>query len=153
MHVVFPGSFDPPTFGHLNIIERGAKLFDHVSVLVSINPKKKYLLDIDLRQTLMSKLCKKYRNVKVVPWKGLIVDYLKKSNIHVILRGVRSTNDYQYEYEILQINKGLYPSVETIFLPTEERFYFMRSSVIKDILNHGGDLSSQVPPLVLEHIM
>lgn len=147
---VFAGSFDPPTFGHLNIIERTCKLFDVIDVVISVNPDKKYLFNEDERYKLLSQLTEKYQNVQVHTWNGLIVDYCKNIGAKVLLRGIRNSMDFAYEFDISLINHSLHGEVETLFVPTEQKYFLVRSSSIKEVARFNGDVSAMVPPIVVE---
>lgn len=142
---VFPGSFDPPTNGHLNLIKRGAKLFDSVDVVISVNYQKKYLLSPEERFTLMKEMIKDIPNVTVSLWDKLIVEYAHNNDIRVIMRGVRAVDDFGYEFELSMLNKQLNPQVETIFLPTEQKYFVLRSSSIKELVILGADVSEMIP--------
>ncbi len=156
MNVVFPGTFDPPTNGHLHIIERCSRLFVRTDVVIADNAEKECLLDSKEREYILTQLSKEYPNVTVHVWDKLLVDYLRQQEINVIVRGVRSSTDYEYEYLLSQINKGLGRSfskgIETLLLPTDEKFYLLRSSVVKEIIRYGGDVSDKVPKLVCDHL-
>lgn len=145
---VFAGSFDPPTNGHLDIIERAAKIFDSLDVVVSINPQKRYLFTEQERIDFLTELVKKYKNVTVHACKELIVNYAKKVDADVLVRGIRSTLDFSYEFELAQMNQNLNPGIETFFLPTKEKFSIVKSSSIKELAMFGGDISRMVPPCV-----
>ncbi len=149
MHAVFPGSFDPPTYGHLHIIERCAVLFKRVDVVIANNKNKKNILSVEERLDILSNLFKKYSNVKVYVWKTLIVEFIKKHKADILIRGVRSASDYEYEFMLAHLNKGLGKGVETLFMPTDQKYFVLRSSVIKEIIMLGGDVSDKVPPRVL----
>ncbi|OQY35086.1 MAG: pantetheine-phosphate adenylyltransferase [Spirochaetaceae bacterium 4572_59] len=142
---VFPGSFDPPTNGHLNLIKRGSELFDSLDVVVSNNLHKKYQLETQERFDLMKEITEGIANVKVSLWNSLIVDYATNNNISVILRGVRDIADFGYEFELSMMNKQLAPHIETVFLPTEQKYFVLRSSSIKELVQLGADVSSMVP--------
>ena len=142
---VFPGSFDPPTNGHLDLIKRGSELFDSLDVVISNNPQKKYLLDSQERFELIKEMTHGIRNVKVTLWDKLIVDYAAANNISVILRGVRAIADFGYEFELSMMNKQLSPHIETVFLPTSQKYFVLRSSSIKELVQLGADVSSMVP--------
>lgn len=142
---VFPGSFDPPTNGHLNLIRRGAELFDSVDVVMSVNYQKKYLLSPDERFSLMKEMVQDIPNVKVTLWEKLIVDYAQANDIRVIMRGVRAVDDFGYEFELSMLNKQLNSEVETIFLPTEQKYFVLRSSSIKELVTLGADVSEMIP--------
>ncbi|MDR2589070.1 MAG: pantetheine-phosphate adenylyltransferase [Spirochaetales bacterium] len=146
--VLFPGSFDPPTNGHLNILHRAAKLWDEIDVVVAMNQLKRYTFSAEERRDMMSVLVSDYANIKVTLWDGLIVDYAEMTGAKVIVRGVRALADFSYEFELSMTNKGLKPGIETIFIPTDPQYFVLRSSAIKEIAMLGGDISSMVPPLV-----
>lgn len=150
----FPGSFDPPTLGHLNLVTRISKLFDTVDVIVANNPQKSSFLTADERVELIEGMIKekKITNVKVVKWDHLIVDYAQANNIRVIVRGLRALADFGYEFEISMINKHLNSSIETIFLPTDAQYFVLRASVVRELISLGGDVSLMVTPEVEELI-
>ncbi len=145
---VFPGSFDPPTLGHLNIIERCSRLFDEIDVVIAVNPGKKYLFSEQERLDMIRNLVSGYRNVTVHLTNSLIVDYCKKIGAKVLLRGIRNMNDFSYEFDLSLLNKSLNTDVETLFIPTEQKYFLIRSSSIKEVARFGGDISTMVPPLV-----
>ena len=147
---VFPGSFDPPTYGHLNIIERASRLFDSIDVVVSVNPDKNYLFTDTERVEMLKKLTAQYKNVTVHKCGTLIVDYCSKTGANVLLRGIRNTNDFSYEFDLSLVNRSLSSRVETLFVPTEQRYFLIRSSSIKELARFGGDISGMVPPIVAE---
>lgn len=150
MHVVFPGSFDPVTNGHLNIIERCSRMFDSVDVVIADNPSKQILFSVEERFAHLSELLTQYQNVKLFVWKKLMVHFLKERDSNIIIRGVRSSADYEYEYALANLNKGLGKGTETILIPTDEKYFVLRSSMIKEIVMLGGDVSDKVPPIILE---
>ncbi len=145
---VFPGTFDPPTYGHLNVIERASKLFTELQVVISVNPDKKALFSESERKEMLLELTKPFLNVSVQTCNSLVVDYCKKVGAKVLLRGIRNANDFSYEFDLSLINRSLNPDVETLFVPTEQRFFLIRSSSIKDVAKFGGDVSAMVPPVV-----
>ena len=145
---VFAGSFDPPTNGHLDIIKRASKLFSTVDVVVSFNPDKHYMFSQEERLSMLEKLTKDYKNVSVHIYEGLIVNYAKQVDARVLVRGVRSSNDFGYEFELAQMNQNLNPGIETIFLQSKEQFTIVKSSSIKELAKFGGDISRMVPKLV-----
>ncbi len=147
---VFPGSFDPPTYGHLNILERGAGLFDSLEVVVAVNSLKTPLLPTDEKKRLLEgEICRMgLKDVKVSVCQGLVVEYARQAGASVLLRGVRSSGDFDYEFELSILNKQLDSTIETILLPTEPRFFVLRSSTIRELLRLGGDISAMVPPAV-----
>ncbi len=145
---VFPGSFDPPTYGHINIIERASRLFDHVDVVIAVNPEKKYLFSDTERVDMLVQLTSGFENVSVHTCKGLIVSYCKDIGANVLIRGIRNSLDFAYEFDLSMINKSLNPDIETLFVPTEQKYLLIRSSSIKELARFGGDISGMVPPLV-----
>ncbi|MBN2651660.1 MAG: pantetheine-phosphate adenylyltransferase [Spirochaetales bacterium] len=146
--VIFPGSFDPPTLGHLNMIERASRIFDEVNIVLSVNVTKKPLFSPEERFKMLEELVVNMPNVKIHLWDKLIVDFAKKMDIKIMLRGVRALADFSYEFELAMTNKTLYPELDVIFLPTDPQYFVLRSSAIKEIAMHGGDISGMVPPNV-----
>ena len=147
---VFPGSFDPPTLGHLNIIERAAAVFDELFVVVAENRQKKYFFSVEERLEMMREIVKPYKNVRYSSWDSLIVDFMKKENIRLLIRGIRGMEDFSHEFELSMMNKALYPHIETLFITTDSRFIVLRSSSIKELASFHGDVSNMVPPVVAE---
>jgi len=145
---VYPGSFDPPTFGHLNIIERARTIFSEIHVVVAVNSEKKYLFSEQERLELMSELVKPWDNVFVHSWNNLIVEYARRVDARVLIRGVRNLADFSYEFDLAMMNRGLNREIETIFLSTDPEYFVLRSSAIKELASFGGDVSSMVPPNV-----
>ncbi|MBE6353917.1 pantetheine-phosphate adenylyltransferase [Treponema sp.] len=145
---VFPGTFDPPTYGHLNLIKRASLLFDSIDVLISVNPDKKTLFSEEERFNLLTELTKDFSNVTVHKWNGLVVDYCAKAGSKVLLRGIRNTVDFSYEFDLSLMNRSLDSEVETLFMPTEQKYFLIRSSSIKEVARLGGNISLMVPPAV-----
>ena len=145
---VFAGSFDPPTFGHLNIIERVQKLFSEIHVVIAVNNNKTYCFSGEERLEMIQKLVSGWNNVSVHLWDSLIVDYAKKIKADVLIRGVRNDNDFLYEFDLAMMNKSLNPQIETLFLVPDPKFFVLRSSSIKELAVFGGDVSTMVPPIV-----
>ncbi|MDR0555356.1 MAG: pantetheine-phosphate adenylyltransferase [Treponema sp.] len=150
LKAVFPGSFDPPTFGHLNIIERAASLFDDLTVVIAENRDKKYLFTAEERLGMINDLIRPWGNVSAALCDTLIVDYMKKRGIRLLLRGVRGIGDFSYEFELSMMNKALAPGIETVFMTTDPKYFVLRSSFIKELASFHGDIASMVPPLVME---
>jgi pantetheine-phosphate adenylyltransferase len=144
----FPGSFDPPTSGHINVIERAAALFGELVVVVAENKQKKYLFSAEERASMIRELVKDHKNVTVTVCDYLIVDYLKKMGIKLLIRGVRGIEDFSYEFELSMMNKTLDPGIETIFMTTDPEFFVIRSSSIKELASFKGNLNGMVPPIV-----
>lgn len=143
-----PGSFDPPTDGHLNIVKRGLKIFDHITVAVAINRSKKTLFTPEERVEMLKELFKETKNVEIDSFEGLLVDYCHKKKIHTILRGIRTVSDYEYELQMSLANRILHPDIETIFMMTEGRYSHISSSIIKEIISFGGTGKGMIHPLV-----
>ena len=142
---LYPGSFDPVTLGHLDLIARGAALFDRLVVAVADNPRKKAVFTVDERLAMLRRSTKKHRNVTVASFSGLVVDYAAANDIDVLLRGVRTTSDFEFEYQMALTNRSLEPRVETVFMMPAAEFAFLSSSLIKDVVGNGGDASRWVP--------
>ncbi len=143
---VLPGTFDPPTNGHINLIRRGAKLFDSLDVVVAVNDQKKNtLLSPEERLSLIQQSVKDMPGVKVSLWDRLIVDYAVENEIKVILRGVRAIADFGYEFELSMMNKQMSSQIETVFLPTDPKYFVLRSSAIRELLYFDADISQMVP--------
>jgi pantetheine-phosphate adenylyltransferase len=147
---VFPGSFDPPTNGHLSIIERASQLFDSIDVVIAVNADKKYLFTREERFDMMTELIKPLQNVSLHICDELIVNYAKKTGAKVLLRGIRNTNDFAYEFDLSLMNHTLNPDVETLFIPTEQRYVIVKSSSIKELAQLGGDITGMVPDIVAD---
>lgn len=147
---VYPGSFDPPTFGHLNIIERASRLFDSVDVLVSVNPDKSCLFSDVERKAMLDELTSGFANVSVHVCSSLVADYCRKTGATVLIRGVRNAADFSHEFDLSLMNKHLNSQLETLLLPTEQKYFLIRSSSIKEAARFGGDVSTMVPHLVEE---
>ncbi|MBN2725625.1 MAG: pantetheine-phosphate adenylyltransferase [Deltaproteobacteria bacterium] len=145
---LYPGSFDPVTMGHVDIIERALRVFDRVIVAVAVNTTKSGLFDMEERVELIRKTFIDTPQVEVVSFSGLLVDYLRENKINTILRGLRAISDFDYEFQIASMNNSLSPDVDTVFLMTSQKYYYISSSVIKEVARFGGDISDIVPPPV-----
>jgi pantetheine-phosphate adenylyltransferase len=150
MKAAFPGSFDPPSLGHLNIIQRAAGIFDEIIVVVAENRQKKHLFSADERAEMIRQLVGDYGNVSVAIWDSLIVDFMQKQGIKLLIRGVRGVEDFSYEFEISMMNKALDSNIETIFLTTDPEYFVLRSSFIKELASFHGNIGGMVPPLVAD---
>ncbi|AAM24705.1 MAG: Phosphopantetheine adenylyltransferase [Caldanaerobacter subterraneus] len=150
---IYPGSFDPVTYGHIDIIKRGANLFDKLIVAVLLNPAKRPLFSIQERIELLKEVTKDIPNVEVDYFDGLLVEYAKKVNASAIIKGLRMVSDFEYEFQMALVNKKLNPSVETIFLMTSPKYGYLSSSLVKEIAQFGGCLSEFVPDIVAERLM
>ena len=149
--VVCPGSFDPITFGHLDIVERASSIFDEVVIAVMVNKTKQTLFTVEERIEMTKEVTSKFPNVKVDSWSGLLVDYCKTNNISIIVKGLRAVTDFDYELQMSQINLQL-QGVETLFISTAPAHSFLSSSLVKEIASHGGDVSSYIPAALLERL-
>ena len=150
---IYPGSFDPVTVGHLDIIKRASKLVDELIVVVLINENKTPFFSLEERVLMLEDELKELDNVKVTCYKGLLVDFAKKENINAIIRGLRGNVDFQYEIIMAQTNKALSESIETIFLITDSKYSYISSSTVKEVAAFGGDISKFVPKSVENKIL
>ena len=149
---VYSGSFDPVHFGHLDIIERSAKVVDKLIVSIFHNPAKKCLFTVEERKDMLEQLLKGRPNITVDAFEGLFVDYLRKNNLRMAIRGLRAVTDLDYEFQIAAINRTLFPDMETLFLMPRQRYTYLSSSAVREVSAFHGDLSKLVPPLVAERI-
>ena len=149
--VVCPGSFDPITYGHLDIVERASSIFDEVVIAVMVNKTKQTLFTVEERMEMTKEVTGKFPNVKVDSWSGLLVDYCKKNDVSIIVKGLRAVTDFDYELQMSQINLQL-QGVETLFISTAPAHSFLSSSLVKEIASHGGDVSSYIPAVLLERL-
>lgn len=149
---VYAGSFDPLTYGHVNIIERALKIFDKVIVAVAKNYQKQPLFSPEERVEMIKEVFKNEPRVEVESFEGLLVDYMKKKGIKIIVRGLRATSDFEYEYHMASMNRSLYPEVDTIFMVTVKDYFFISSRTIKEIASLGGEVSDFVPPIVAQKL-
>ena len=145
---IYPGSFDPVTNGHLDVIQRAARIFDHVIVAVADNTSKKALLTIKERVDLLRKVTQGIKNVSVETFDALVIEYARKKKINVIIRGLRMTSDFDYEFQIALTNRRLAEDIETVFLMPSENVSFVSSSILKEIAGLNADISSFVPKAV-----
>ena len=150
VRAIFPGSFDPPTNGHLNIINRASKIFEELLVVISVNPQKNYFFSAEERRDMMQNILTEYANIKIYIWDKLIVDFASRQGANLIVRGVRSLTDFAYELELAMIYKGLKSDIDTFFIPTDSKYSLQRSSAIKELASFGGDISNMVPKIVEE---
>nr|CRH04626.1 Phosphopantetheine adenylyltransferase [Candidatus Magnetococcus massalia] len=146
---IYPGSFDPVTLGHLDIIQRSRRLFEKLIVGVAVNTSKKTLFTIDERVALLHEVLRRYDNVEVQPLEGLLVHSAQKFGANAIIRGLRAVTDFDYEFQMGAMNRHLAPQVETLFLMADESNTFLSSSLIKEVARMGGDFAPFVPPEVV----
>ena len=148
---LYPGSFDPLTFGHLDILERCVRLFDHVVIAILTNSQKTPLFSIDERLAMVREIVNpKFPNVEIEKevFRGLLVDYAQRKNAHVIVRGIRAVTDYEYELQMALMNRRLAPAIETVFMMPAENYSYLSSHLVKEIAGHGGAIAGLVPELV-----
>jgi pantetheine-phosphate adenylyltransferase len=146
--VIYPGTFDPVTNGHLNIIERSAKLFDQVVIAVSINKQKTPLFNVDERVELVKKSISHLSNVSVASFSCLLIDFAKKQQANIIIRGLRAVSDFEFEFQLASMNRRLSSNIESVFLTPSEEFAFVSSSLIREIASLNGDVKDFVPDCV-----
>jgi len=149
---VYPGSFDPPTFGHLDVIKRSLEIFDKIIVLVSDSKNKNYMFSKDERFEMVKEMVKDIEKVSVENLPGLLVDYLKKNKIRIVIRGLRITSDFDYEFQMSSLNRVLYPKIETIYIISDIKFILLSSSLVRELISNNGDISKFVPPEVEKFI-
>jgi pantetheine-phosphate adenylyltransferase len=150
---VYPGSFDPITLGHLDVISRGVKVFDKIIVGVLVNVDKNSLFNIEERVELIKRVTKDLPNVEVVSFEGLLVDFMKKYNAHVILKGLRAFSDFEYEFQMALMNNKLEPDVETLFMMTSAQYSYLSSTAVKQVAKFRGNLEGLVPEIVIPDII
>ena len=151
---ICPGSFDPITLGHLNILRRTARLFDRVVVLVMYNPTKKSpMFSIDERVKMVRRVVKPLHNVEVDTYSGLLAEYTKRFDHAIIVKGLRATTDFEYEFQMAQVNKMINPNLETMFLTASEKYTFLSSSAVRDLAGFGADLSKFVPREIIDDVI
>ena len=149
---IYPGSFDPITNGHLDLIERGLKIFDEIIVAIAVNPVKQPLFTIEERVELIREVLNDHPRVKIDHFTGLLVDYVRQQNTNVILRGLRAVSDFDYEFQLALMNRRLAPEIETVFLMTSLKWVFLSSSILKEAVSLGGVVEDIVPPIVFQRL-
>jgi len=145
---IYPGSFDPVTNGHIDIVQRGLNLFDKIIVAILHNPVKDFLFTVEERVEMLEASFKEYPNIEVETFDGLLVDYAASRKANAILRGMRAVSDFEYEFQLALMNRRLNKKIQTIFLMTALRWIFTSSSIIKEAAGFGGDIENMVPPIV-----
>jgi pantetheine-phosphate adenylyltransferase len=149
---IYPGSFDPITKGHLDLIERGSRLFEELIVAVLINLEKTPLFSVEERVDMLRQVTEDRKNVTIETFSGLLVDYAARKNAHAVLRGIRAFSDYEYEFQMALMNHKLSPSLETVFLMPAEAYTYISSRLVREIFRHGGPVKDLVPPVVEERL-
>ncbi len=149
---IYPGTFDPITNGHMSIIRRGLEIFDKLIVAILINPQKKPLFSVEERIFMIKEATKGMGNIEVDTFEGLLVDYAVKKGANVIIRGLRATSDFEFEFQMALMNRKLNRSVQSIFLMTDYKWLYVSSSIIKEVASFGGDVKGLVPDIVNEKL-
>jgi len=149
---LYPGSFDPPTFGHLDLIERATKIFHHLIVAVVRNDSKQSLFSIEERVEMLGEILKDNPQIEIVSFEGLTADYARERGAVAIVRGLRAISDFEYEHSMALTNRKLSPEVDTVCLMPSEPYLFLNSSIVKEVARYNGDVSYAVPPFVEEQL-
>ena len=149
---IYPGSFDPVTNGHVDMIHRSAKIVDELIVGVLNNSAKKSLFSVEERVSMLTELTKDLPNVKVTSFDGLLVDYMREIDANIIIRGLRAVTDFEYELQIAQTNHSIEPEIDTMFFTTSLEYAFLSSTIVKEVAHYGGDITQFVPPVVVRGI-
>lgn len=152
LRAIYPGSFDPVTYGHLDIIERAASISDELIVGVLQNKAKTPLFSVEERVTILCEVTKNLKNVKIVPFEGLLIDFAKQMDAKVIVRGLRAITDFEYELQMSQTNRKLNADVETLFLTTSLDYSYLSSTTVKEVASFGGDITQFVPEFVAKKV-
>ncbi|WP_115717013.1 pantetheine-phosphate adenylyltransferase [Gallaecimonas mangrovi] len=153
VRVIYPGTFDPITNGHTDLVERASRLFSHVIVGVAANPSKKPLFSLEERVKLANKVVSHLQNVEVVGFSGLLIDFATKNSATVLIRGLRAVSDFEYEFQLANMNRRLKPDLESVFLTPAEENSFISSTLVKEVALHGGNVSQFVHPEVAEALI
>jgi len=149
---LYPGTFDPPTNGHVDLIQRGAKLFEHLTVAILNNPVKNPLFTVEERVEMLREVTASLPNVSISTFDGLMVEFARQQGATAVLRGIRAISDYEYEFQMALMNRRLAPEIETVFLQPAGRYSFVSSRMLKEVFSFGGDVSGLVPPNVLKRL-
>ena len=149
---IYPGTFDPITYGHIDILTRALKIFDRVLVLVAKHPEKKSLFTAEERLEMVKEVIRDIKNVEADKYRGLLVDYLRDKNATAVIRGMRVVSDFEYEFQMALMNRHLYPEIDIIFFFPSKEYTYLSSSIIKEVFLLGGDVSKFVPPYVIKKL-
>jgi pantetheine-phosphate adenylyltransferase len=149
---LYPGTFDPPTNGHVDLIQRGAKLFEHLTVAILNNPVKNPLFTVEERVEMLKEVSATLPNVSVATFGGMMVEFARQQGAMAVLRGIRAISDYEYEFQMALMNRRLAPEIETVFLQPAGRYSFVSSRMVKEVFSFGGDVTGLVPPNVLRRL-
>ena len=150
--VIYPGTFDPITHGHEDLVYRASRLFNKVIVAVAANSGKAPFFSLEERVEMAKDVLTGYANVEVTGFSGLLMEFAHQQNAHIIIRGLRAVSDFEYEFQLAGMNRGLYPDVETIFVTPSEQYMFISATIVREIARLGGDVSKFVHPLVIERL-
>jgi pantetheine-phosphate adenylyltransferase len=149
---LYPGTFDPPTNGHVDLITRGSKLFSHLTVAILVNPVKNPLFTVEERVEMLKEVTSPIGNVSIATFNGLMVEFARHQGVSAVLRGIRAISDYEYEFQMALMNRRLAPEIETVFLQPAGRYSFISSRMLKEVFSLGGDVTGLVPPNVLKRL-
>ena len=152
LRAIYPGSFDPVTRGHMDIIERASKTVDHLIVGVLVNSAKSPLFTVEERVALLKQVTAQYPNVEIRSFEGLLVDFARASGAHILIRGLRAVTDFEYELQMAQTNRVIAPEIDTIFLTTNLKYSYLSSSIVKEIAEFNGDIKEFLHPIVVERV-
>jgi len=152
MSALYPGTFDPPTNGHVDLIQRGSKLFEHLTVAILNNPVKNPLFTVTERVEMLKEATSALGNVSIATFDGLMVDFARQQGARAVLRGIRAISDYEHEFQMALMNRRLAPEIETVFLQPAGRYSFVSSRMVKEVFSFGGDVSGLLPPNVLKRL-
>jgi pantetheine-phosphate adenylyltransferase len=149
---IYPGSFDPLTNGHLSLIHRGLKMLDSLVVAIAVNPKKTPLFSVEERRELIRGAIGNDPRVEIDDFQGLLVDYARKRQVNVVLRGLRAVSDFEFEFQLANMNRRLSSELETVFMMTGEDYFYISSNLVREVASFGGNVEGAVPPNVLEKL-
>jgi pantetheine-phosphate adenylyltransferase len=152
VRAIYPGTFDPPTNGHLDLIQRGARLFDRLTVAILVNPVKNPLFTVEERVEMLEEVAHSLGNVSVATFDGLMVEFARQQGASAVLRGIRAISDYEHEFQMALMNRRLAPEIETVFLQPAGRYSFVSSRMVKEVFSFGGDITGLAPPNVLKRL-
>ncbi len=152
VNAIYPGTFDPPTNGHIDLITRGSRIFSHLTVAILINPVKNPLFTVDERVEMLAEVTQSFENVSVATFDGLMVDFARRRSATAVLRGIRAISDYEHEFQMALMNRRLAPEIETVFLQPAGRYSYVSSRMVKEVFSFGGDITGLVPPNVLKRL-
>ncbi len=150
---IYPGSFDPVTKGHLDIIERTSKIVDELIVAILENPRKKAVFTIEERLEMLRRVTSGIENVRIEYFQGLLIEFAKRKKVNLVVKGLRAISDFEFEFQMALVNRKLDPQIETLFMVTNSKYSYLSSSIVKEVASFGGDIRDLVPPEVYDMIM